>query len=55
MSEERFLLAYQAWVHCGRPGNPPLQKSYGVPHVDLNEKIAEIHAASQLPPPQQKP
>lgn len=50
MSEERFLLAYQSWVHCGRPGAAPKQKSYGVPHVDLSEKIAEINAASPKKP-----
>lgn len=50
MSEERFLLAYRSWVHCDRPGAPPLQKSYGVPHVDLSEKIAEINAAPPSPP-----
>lgn len=55
MSEERFLLAYQSWVHCGRPGAAPKQASYGVPHVDLSEKIAEINAASPSPSQQKKP
>lgn len=55
MSEERFLLAYQAWVHCGRPGNPPQQVHYGVAASDLSEKIAEINAAPQPQPAQETP
>lgn len=50
MSEERFLLAYKAWVDCGRPGDPPQQFHYGVDGRDLRDKIAELDKANPQSP-----
>lgn len=50
MSEERFLLAYEMWLRCGKMGGQPDPLNYGVSR-DLSDKIAKLDEQHTDPPP----